>query len=172
MSDLAHPPRHALPQWPSNPDAIDPEAATHLVIAIGSAPETSEVAGAWVRAAEAVAATTMLVLDNIDDPADRAGYDEVLASARTGVRILIVGGQYDVLRALAIARDAGAIPAELSAYVVDTSELPLYCAHCRDTHRVGGAPGDFVTCPGCARLLEIHPHLAAASGSFLASEAA
>lgn len=172
MSDLVYPPRHALPEWPGTPDAIDPVAAAHLVVAIGSAPETREVAGAWVLAAEAVAATTMLVLDSIDDPADRTGYEGVLASVRTGVRILIVGGQYDVLRALTIARDAGAIPAELSAYVVDSSELPLYCAHCRDTHRVGGAPGDVITCPGCARRLEIHPHLAAASGSFLASEAA
>ncbi|SKZ74344.1 Uncharacterised protein [Mycobacteroides abscessus subsp. abscessus] len=81
----------------------------------------------------------------------------------------MTGGQYDVLTALALARESGAIADELSAFVTDTTDLPVYCAHCRDTFRGVGAPGGVVECPGCARRLEIHEHHSASRGSFLAS---
>jgi len=170
-TEVVPPAAPSLPEWPAEPAAVDPTGSAYLVVAAGSHPETHEVARRWVVQAESMAPTTMVVLDTVDDPDDRATLGEGLAAARTGLRILVAGGQYDVLRVLTLARDAGAVPAELTAFVVETSELPLYCAHCRDAHRVAGAPGDTVVCPGCARLLEIHIHHAAALGSFLASEA-
>lgn len=161
----------SLPRWPEAPGEVDPAAGSYLVVAVGHHARTREVARAWVAAAEPIAPTLLAVLDGVDEPADRAALDDALARTRTGVRILAVGGQYDVLRVLTLARDAGAIDAELTAFVVDDRDLPMYCAHCRAAHRVTGAPGDVVTCPGCARSLEIHAHHAAALGSFLASEA-
>lgn len=161
----------ALPKWPETPEPVDPAATSYLVIAIGSASQTSEVARSWVQAAEAVAATRLLCLDSMNDAGDITQLDEALSDARTGVRIMVVGGQFDVITALTRAREAGAIPAELTSFVVHTDDLPIYCAHCRGTHRVQARPGDEVTCPGCARDLTIHGHFASAIGSFLASDA-
>ncbi|MFC5729731.1 MULTISPECIES: dimethylamine monooxygenase subunit DmmA family protein [Nocardioides] len=168
---VVHPPALSLPVWPDTPEPVDPTGASYLVLALGGTPETARVARRWVGVAESMAATTLGVLDGIDTPADREILDRLLATARTGVRLMIVGGQYDVLLTLSAARAAGLVPAELRSFVTSTAELPVYCAHCRDTHRVEGAPGDEVTCKGCARVLQIHHHLAGALGSFLASDA-
>ncbi|WP_299561039.1 dimethylamine monooxygenase subunit DmmA family protein [uncultured Mycolicibacterium sp.] len=161
----------SLPSWPSAPDPVDTAAASFLVVAVGSAPGVADVAADWVRQAEASGPTRLLTLDSMTSGTDRAALADALDRLRTGVRIMVVGGQYDVLRALTAARDHGAIPAELSAFVVHTDDAPIYCAHCRGTYRVEAGPGDETPCPGCGRTLEIHHHFAAALGSFLASDA-
>lgn len=161
----------SLPTWPATPEPVDTTATSYLVVAIGAQPRTGEVAGSWVHAAEAVAPTRLLCLDSMDDDQDRDRLDEALAGVRTGVRIMVVGGQFDVLTALTVAREAGAIPAELSGFVVHTDDAPIFCAQCRGTFRVPAAPGDEADCPGCARTVEIHGHFASALGSFLASDA-
>ncbi|MFI6358599.1 dimethylamine monooxygenase subunit DmmA family protein [Streptomyces sp. NPDC050743] len=170
-AEIVPPPAPSLPHWLAEPEPVDPAGTSYLIVALGPHARTRQVAQEWVAAAEALASTAFVVVDSIDAPDARAALDASLDKALSGVRIMVVGGQYEVLRTLTIARDAGAIPAELSAFVVDTTELPLYCAHCRDTFRAAGSPGDTVTCAGCARRLEIHRHYAAALGSFLASEA-
>ena len=144
--------------------------ASFLVIAIGSAPATSKVAGDWVVAAEVVAPTRMVVLDSISTERNRIELDTALRSCRTGVRILVVGGQYDVLVALTAAREVGAVPTELSAFVVHTDDAPIYCVHCRSIFRGQAGPGQEIGCPHCDRTLEVHSHFAAALGSFLASD--
>lgn len=169
--EVVPPPAPSLPVWPETPEPVDATGTSFLVVALGADAETARVARGWVEQAEPMAPTTLGVLETIDDPADRATLDRLLSAARTGVRLMVVGGQYDVLLVLSAARAAGLVPAELRSFVTSTAELPVYCAHCRDTHRVAGAPGDEVTCPGCARLLEIHAHLAVSLGSFLASDA-
>jgi len=158
-----------LPAWPVAPEPVDPSGTSYLVIALGSRVRVAEVAGAWVRDAEGRAPTRLVVLDDVD--AQRAELVEAFEAARTGVRIMVVGGQYDVLTALALARAHGAGPDELRAFVVDASDLPVYCAHCRDAHRLVGARGGEVDCPGCGRRLEVHPHHSATRGAFLASDA-
>ncbi|NDZ95252.1 DUF3445 domain-containing protein [Streptomyces sp. SID6673] len=165
----ADPSGHGLPRWPTTPDAIDPTGTSFLVVAIGDEGTVGEVARGWVSAAEALAPTQLLVLDSLVAEEDRRTLAAALAASRNGIRIHIVGGQYDVLTGLALARAAGALPDELSAFASHTRDLPLYCAHCRDTHRVEAVPGGVVECPGCARRLEVHAHHSATRGSFLAS---
>ncbi|MCP2252713.1 hypothetical protein LY13_001456 [Prauserella aidingensis] len=165
------PPFYSLPEWPAEPPPVDPAGTSYVVVAIGGHARTREVARAWVEEAEAAAPTVLAVLDSMSADTDRATFGEVLAAARTGCRLLLVGGQYDVLTASTAAHDAGALPGEIAAFVVDTGDAPIHCAHCRAPHRVAGGPGDEVTCPGCGRLLEIHPHLAWSLGCFLASDA-
>ncbi|ASR05493.1 DUF3445 domain-containing protein [Gordonia rubripertincta] len=160
-----------MPVWPTTPPAVDTTGAAFLVVAIGDDAETAHVSRNWVAAAEAVGATRLLVLDTLTDEHDRAALHDALGEALTGTRILVTGGQYDVMTALAVAREAGAVPGELSSFVVHTRDLPLYCAHCRNTFRVEGRAGGIVTCPGCARDLEIHEHHSPMMGSFLASAA-
>jgi hypothetical protein len=148
-----------------------PGGASYLVVAIGTDPVTADVARAWTAKAEGTAPTTLVVLDSMTVAADRHLLAEMLGQARVGVRILVVGGRYDVLQASAFARDYGALPHELASRVTHERDLPVYCAHCRDTLRVSAEPGGEAFCPGCGRLLAVHDHLSAARGSYLASDA-
>lgn len=157
-------PLAATDTWP------DQNAASYLVIAVGAQASTAAAARRHTEAAEAIGPTTLLVLDDVDAPVDAAALGEALAAARTGVRIIVVGGRYDVLQAIARTRAAGAIPAEISADMTHQVDLPIYCAHCRARHRVVADPGGRVGCPGCALLLEVHDHLAGVLGCYLASD--
>ncbi|MEO9329554.1 DUF3445 domain-containing protein [Gordonia aurantiaca] len=158
-----------MPEWPGTPPPVDTTGAAFLVVAIGRGPETAHVSRTWVSAAEAAGATRLLVLDTLTDDEDRAALLAALDDAVIGTRVMVTGGQYDVMTALALAREAGAVADELASYVTDFRDLPMYCAHCRDTFRVEGVPGGVVTCPGCARDLEIHEHHSPTMGSYLAS---
>ena len=163
-----------VPRWPVEPEPVDPTGASYLVLCLGLDPRAVDVAAEWAAEAERIAPTRLLSIAGIDR--DRPRVDVALHAARTGVRILVAGEQYDVLLTLALAREYGAAAAELQCFVVDAAPghptaLPVYCAHCRWTPRVLGDPGGEVTCPGCARHLEIHPHHSALRGSFLASDA-
>ncbi len=162
-------PEQGMPVWPSVPDPVDTAGTSFLVVAIGHGPRIAEVSRDWISAAEQVGPTRLTVLDSLTSDADRASLADAFEAATTGVRIHIVGGQYDVLTALAAAREAGALGQELSAFVTDTTDLPVYCAHCRDTFRIVGGAGQVVICPGCSRSIEIHTHHSATRGSFLAS---
>uniref|UniRef100_UPI003D94D350 heme-dependent oxidative N-demethylase subunit alpha family protein n=1 Tax=Gordonia sp. B7-2 TaxID=3420932 RepID=UPI003D94D350 len=164
-------PALGMPIWPTTPPAVDTTGAAFLVVGIGEDAQTGHVSRLWVGAAEAAGPTRLLVLDSLSEETDLAVLLDALDDARTGTRILVTGGQYDVMMALALAREAGATDAELSAFVTHTRDLPMYCAHCRDTFRVEAAPGSVVECPGCVRILEIHAHHSAVRGSFLASAA-
>ncbi|MFW6775845.1 dimethylamine monooxygenase subunit DmmA family protein [Nocardioides sp. CPCC 205120] len=166
-----------LPVWPAEPEPVDAGGTSYLVVALGTAARTAEVAAGWVRAAEGRAPTRLVVADDLG-----SGREDLLAAlgtARTGVRIMVVGGVCGVLGTLALARSCGAGEAELRSFAVDGAaaaagevvDLPVYCAHCRAPHRVRATYGGAATCPGCARHLEIHPHLSASQGSFLASDA-
>ncbi|WP_332667235.1 dimethylamine monooxygenase subunit DmmA family protein [Aeromicrobium sp.] len=150
---------------------LDLTAASYLVIAIGTDPVTASVTQAWTAEAEGVAPTTLVVLDSMDSQADRDVLATVLGQTCVGVRCLIAGGRYDVMQALAFARERGALPPELASRVTHERDLPVYCAHCRGTHRVAAVPGGEVACPGCHRRLEVHEHHSAVLGSYLASDA-
>lgn len=163
-----------MPWWPPAPEPVDRSAAAVLVLALGADAVTARVASAWTAEAERVAPTRLVAAARgVDEGAEEVV--SALAACRTGVRILVVGTQYDVLRGLALAREAGAGPAELSAFVVDAdapvADLPVFCAHCRAVRRLHTAPGATVDCTGCGRHLEVHVHHSAALGAFLASDA-
>ena len=158
-----------MPRWPASPPAVDTTGAAFLVVAIGDDPAAAHVSRNWVAAAEAAGGTRLVVLDSLGDAVDRSALQSALDECRTGTRVLVTGGQYDVMTALAMARNAGAVAAELSCYVTHTRDLPLYCAHCRETFRAEAVVGGVVACPGCARDLEVHEHHSPVMGSFLAS---
>ena len=161
----------SLPRWPESPDPVDAEGTSFLVVAVGGGRAAGDVARAWTDQAEGVGPTTLVVLDAIDDDADRAAFDTVLARTCTGVRVMVVGGEYDVLQVLSLLRRAGALESELRSFVTDRSEIPVFCAHCQTTFRATTRPGGEAPCPSCRRTLEVHEHLAALRGSFLASDA-
>ncbi|SEN89285.1 hypothetical protein E3O25_13745 [Cryobacterium sp. TMT1-3] len=167
-SVYVHPPARSLPLWPAGD--LDTSARSHLIVPIGGRAET-DLARQRLRQAQLLAPSTLLAFAALG-PAEADTLSAVYRSARVGLRVLIIGGQFDVFQALAAARGAGLLPPELRCILTHTRDLPMFCAHCRATSRVAAAPGSLVTCPGCARTLEIHEHTSSRRGSFLASQAA
>lgn len=170
VDESVHPPALSLPSWSSSPGTVDPSAASVLILCLGDDPKALEVATGWRDVAVAMCPTTLTHLPRLTGPDDTGAVREQLHEQRTGVRVMVVGSQHDVLVANAEAYAAGMFPGEITAFVTDSSDLPMYCAHCRDTYRVEGEPGGEVDCPGCGRRLEIHAHLSKVRGSFLASD--
>lgn len=160
----------SLPRWPVTPEPVDGSGRTFLVIAFGGDSAAAEVARGWVEEAEQLGPTTLALLDDVDEAADRQVLEATLARARTGVRLMVVGGQYDVLQTLARLRRAGALEKELRSFVTGLSEIPVFCAHCQTIFRARTAPGGETACAGCERTLSVHEHLAVLHGSFLASD--
>lgn len=168
VEEIMHPAGLSLPSWPPEPEDVDRTGTSFVVAAFGAGEgEAALIARRWAEQASLHASTTDLTFAEYDPQAWRSA----LQGARCGVRVMVVGSQSTVLLALAEARALGLSPAELRSFVTSTDDVAIYCAHCRRTSQVSGAPGDVVTCPGCARSLEIHPHLSAVRGSFLASDA-
>ena len=158
-----------LPTWPAEPAPVDPTGAAYLIVCIGSDPRAEGVTARWAAATQ-TAPTRILRLTTLAEKNDAASYLRVLSECRTGIRIMVSGGQYDVLTAMAMARRCGALPAELTGHAIDTIDLPVYCVHCRTTFRAETIPGECTPCPTCRRTLEVHCHYASAHGSYLASD--
>lgn len=165
MTLIVHPPARSLPQWPSA--ELDRTGTAHTIVCFGGPAEAALAAGVIGRA-QAVRPTTVLAFADFGATA-AATLGAALSASRVGTRVYIVGGQYDVLQTLALARSHGVLPVEVRCLVTHFRDLPLYCAHCRQTSRVLALPGGEVTCPGCGRLVEIHAHSSEIRGSFLAS---
>jgi hypothetical protein len=153
----------------SDAPPLDPGGTSFLIISYGKG-ENSSVARQWLAEALEVAPVQWLTFTRFTPDAGRQ-LSRTLCSSRNGLRIMIVGAQFDVLQTTALALRSGALAEEVRGLASDISSLPIYCAHCRQTNCVTGEPGGRVACPGCARTLEIHPHLSAVRGSFLASDA-
>jgi hypothetical protein len=148
---------------------VDPGGKIFLIISFGSG-ENAALARAWLAEAAELGPVQWLTFADFAPETRRQLY-QALSSSLNGVRIMVVGPQFDVLQTLALARAAGALENEVRSLVTNTADLPVYCAHCRATSRVVGGVGDAVTCPACARTLEIHAHLSSVRGSYLASDA-
>ncbi|MDV6271235.1 dimethylamine monooxygenase subunit DmmA family protein [Rhodococcus globerulus] len=171
VADTLPPRIPSVPHWPVTPPPPNPAAASYLIVAIGALESTARVVNQWISQAGETAPTQLLTLDSMESSTDRAALVRALDCAYTGVRILVTGGQYDVIVALTAARDHGAIACELTGFAVHTRDAPVYCAHCRNTFRAQAEPGELIMCAHCARTLEIHEHFTSALGSFLASDA-
>lgn len=150
-------------------DAVDGSGSSFLIISYGQ-DENAGFARAWLTEAAPVGPVQWLTFADFS-PDTRRQLSRALRSCRNGLRIMVVGPQFDVLQTIALARSIGALEKEVRSLVTDAADLPIYCAQCRVTSRVRGGAGDVVTCPACARTVEIHAHLSGARGSYLASDA-
>ncbi len=149
--------------------SVDNTGTSFLIISFGQG-ENAGVARKWLSEAAAIGPVQWLTFALFNDDTRRQ-LGRVLRSSLNGLRIMVTGPQFDVLQTIAVARQHGTLEQEIASLITDTSELPIYCAHCRATSRVRAGAGDTVACPGCARTLEIHPHLSGTRGSYLASDA-
>lgn len=149
--------------------AVDGSGASFLIISFGSG-ENAARARMWLTEAAESGPVQWLTFADYNPETSRQLY-RALSSSLNGVRIMVVGRQFDVLQTIALVRSAGALENEVRSLVTNAGDLPIYCAHCRGTNRVVGAVGDVVTCPACGRTVEIHAHLSGVRGSYLASDA-
>lgn len=149
--------------------AVDGSGQSFLIISFGGG-ENAALARMWLNEAITIGPVQWLTFTTFNPEARRQLFRSLL-STRNGVRVMVVGTRFDVLQTGAVARSAGALEQEIRSVQTDISSLPIYCAHCRHTSPVTGGAGDVVTCPACARRLEIHPHISTFRGSYLASNA-
>jgi len=158
-----------VPQHPGTAVSIDETGTSFLIVSYGEG-ENAAIARTWLSEAAAFGPVQWLTFPDFN--ADTARHlSRTLSSALTGLRVTVVGTRFDVLQTFALLRGKGALEGEVRGQVSDNGDLPLYCAHCRATSRVMASPGDLVECPACARTLEVHPHVSAARGSYLGSDA-
>lgn len=92
--------------------------------------------------------------------------ERILAGARVGWRLVLVGEEEPVLAARAAAVAAGALDAEILPEVLGTASRTLYCAHCLGTHSTDAAIGETSTCPGCFAELVIYHHVSRRHGAY------
>ncbi|NLS10722.1 hypothetical protein HGQ17_12110 [Nesterenkonia sp. MY13] len=155
----------SLPQWADQPPDPDLTGASFLLISYGDS-EAEAVVQQW----EAGLRRTDLdppVLRFHASAFDRDQLADKLAEARCGVRLMIAGGQYDVLQAMATARALGLETGEITRYATAYEDLPLFCPHCQTTSRAYAEVFDWTDCTGCHRVLTIKPHYSSQRGSFL-----
>jgi hypothetical protein len=150
-------------------NAVDGTGSSFLIISYGQG-ENAGFAKAWLTEAAPIGPVQWLTFADFNADTKRQ-LSRALCSCRNGLRIMVVGPQFDVLQTIALARCSGALEKEVRSLVTDAADLPIYCAHCRETSRVRGGAGEVVTCPACARTVEIHAHLSGLRGSYLASDA-
>lgn len=149
--------------------AVDASGSSFLIASYGSS-EDAAVARAWLIEAATIGPVQWVTFAAFDAEAKRQ-LSRTLRSCLNGIRVMVVGRQFDVLQTVALARSAGALEQEVRSLVTSAADLPIYCAHCRATSRVIGGVGDMVPCPSCGRTLEIHDHVSGVRGSYLASDA-
>jgi hypothetical protein len=154
-----------VPRWPAEPPALDPSGRSYVVLAFGS--EAEQIAAAWRRQIQTLE-LPLISLDSGPDAAETVDrLNEVLASAFTGVRLLVAGPEQEVLAVQSAARAAGMIDAELTLHVTSAASRKVYCVHCKTTSSVQAAVEEVAPCGGCGQEILVFPHLSRRSGSYL-----
>lgn len=155
----------SLPQWPELPPEPDPTGASFLLIGYAT-PEAQAVAQQWEKVAGRLnPPRPVRLLHNYQFDHDQLA--ELLKEARCGVRLLVAGGQYDVLQTMAAARELGLESGEIIGFATAEDDLPLFCPHCQTSSRAYAQVFDWTTCPGCQRALTVKPQYSSQRGSFL-----
>jgi hypothetical protein len=159
-------PAHStVPRWPAEPPAVDPSGRSYVVVAFG--PEAEPIAAGWRR--EIAQGPSALIALDCDQAASEtmSRLTGVLASATTGLRLMVAGPEQEVLTVASTARAAGMIDAELSLHVTSATSRKVYCVHCKSTSSARAAVDEVAACQGCGRELLIFAHLSKRSGSYL-----
>jgi hypothetical protein len=152
---------------PLEMQAPDLTGTSFLVMRLGPDVVGAQLA-AWARAAASRGPVAHVAVPSFEE--GRPLIDAALDRARTGVRILVVGGRFDVQQTSALVRAHGASAEEIATAVTHERDAAVYCVHCRDVQRLTPLDG-FASCPGCGRTLEIYDNLSSHRGSYLAADA-
>ena len=157
----------SVPVWPDSPPSVDPAGRSYLVLSRGDA--GGVIARGW--AAEIERARKPLWVSHGDCA---TGWSPSLLCAQlevalVGTRVMVAAPEIDVLDVLRAARAAGAVDAELRAFVTSSEQRRIQCPHCTAHSVATVAIGETVTCGGCGRTLGVHPHVSWLHGAYLGS---
>lgn len=153
----------SVPAWAVRPTTQDrdPAAAACSAFAVGALAE--EAAEKWL----ADVSVPSRLHEKTDVASAVRAFDEDLAEARVGWRVLLAGTLVDVLRLRAHALDRGLGDDEIAVATTDTDHLPVACAHCSTVLVERAAIGDVVPCQGCGRSLLVYHHVSRRKAAFL-----
>jgi hypothetical protein len=155
----------SVPRWPTEPPSVDPMGRAYLVISRGEAARA--VAAEWAREIRAIGRPLWCDHRDAGSAPATALLRRQIGTARVGLRLMVAGGEIEVLDVLRIARAAGAIEAEWRAHVTAVPARRVQCIHCHQ-HTIGAvAIGDTICCGGCARSLVVYHHVSRAHGAYM-----
>ncbi|AWT26572.1 MULTISPECIES: dimethylamine monooxygenase subunit DmmA family protein [Corynebacterium] len=183
------PPATSLPRWaPAPPPVDDTSSEQMLVICDGDAGAGDH----WLRELRSrgieplqvrVRAPRLCAPVPVHTAEERGltGLSQLrrmLDTATVGLRLLVTGTEWQVLTVTAAALECGLLRSEIRAVATspgisgDPVPLIVFCVHCEaETLSPAAAPGGTVTCAGCGRLLDIHPHVNSSRARYLGSDA-
>lgn len=159
----------SLPNWTDLPPEPDVTGAAFLLAGYGDA-DTNSVLDRWREVLRKFGAEDRVQVHR-DTQFDRWSFYPALEQSRCGVRLMIAGPQYDVLTAMATARECGLESGEITGFATSVEDLPLFCPHCQWISRAYAEPFGTHICSGCQRELMIRPHFSSQRGSFLGVDA-
>lgn len=164
-----HPGHTSVPRPAEDVPEADLTGRDFAVIALGE--PARAVAASWARRIEEAGAPLWTrQADELDETVVSA-FRERLAGAMVGWRLMLCGPEADVLWLRAEAIRAGAVPAEIRAYVTAADRRRVYCAHCRHITRTDVEVGGLLTCGGCGLTLACHHHFSRRLAAYLGYQA-
>lgn len=155
----------SVPRWAGEPPEVDLTGTSYLVLSRGGAGDV--VARGWAATIERAGKPLWI---HHGDRAERwalALLQAQLDAARVGTRVMVAAPELDVLDVLRAARAAGAIDAELCAYVTSRETRRIHCPHCGEETVATVDVGEAAPCGGCGRMLIVYHHVSRLHGAYL-----
>ncbi|GAF43214.1 dimethylamine monooxygenase subunit DmmA family protein [Rhodococcus wratislaviensis] len=146
--------------------SMDLSGRQYLLIAIGDDPSATAKVEKWARDLDS--AHRAVALHSLPDG---AGVADLIDTSTVGVRIMVAGAEYEVMQAVAVAREAGILPCELFIHISHVDVINVFCPHCDTATRATARPDHTIECSGCARDLLVRPHTSSHRAMYLASVA-
>ena len=156
----------SVPRWPGEVPEVDPSGRSYLVLSRGE--EGERVARGWAEVISRAGRPLWREHGGCGEPWALSLLAEQLKAARVGTRLMVAAPELDVLDVLRVARAAGALDAELRAFVTSREQLRVYCPHCGSSTVAEVAVGETVPCAGCERTLIVYHHVSRRHGAYLA----
>jgi hypothetical protein len=155
----------SVPRWAPDPPEVDLTGTSFLVLSHGEAGEA--VAADWAATIARARKPLWVRPGGCAEGGALTLLTAQLECARVGTRVMVAAPELAVLDVLRVARAAGAIDAELRAFVTSDAARRVQCPHCAEHTIATVAVGETVACGGCGRTLVVYHHVSRRYGAYL-----
>lgn len=171
IEDRKTPPATSLPIWDNPITDGNITGRRYTVLSVGGA--GSDIADAWCdrirRSGKTVQRIHFADLGWQHSQEIASHISRLAHTQCNGWRFAVAAPEHVVLATAAAARSEGVLLEEIHATATSSDHIAVFCAHCRKTTYSTARPGNIVTCAGCRRSLEVHPHVCRDRGHYLGS---